>query len=176
MKTLEIYDIDETLFRTNAMIHVVKNGSKIKSLTNSEYNSYTLSADETFDFSEFNKSDKFHNESVPIDHMIDHVRTSIESQTDVYFVTARDDFDNKELFLETFKKQGIDTNKIRIERAGKIKDVSTGPVKKKLIIRNILKTKQYDSVLFFDDYWDNLKEFYSLRSEFPNVEFKGVLV
>jgi hypothetical protein len=108
--------------------------------------------------------------------MVNHVKSSIQSQNDVYFVTARDDFDNKELFLETFKKQGIDTDKVRIERAGKIKDLTSGPIKKKLIIRNILKTKQYDSVTFFDDYWDNLKEFYTLKLEFPNIEFKGILV
>lgn len=173
---LEIFDIDETLFKTNALIHVLRNGVKVRSLTNSEYNKYNLLDDETYDFSEFRQSEKFYNESTPIDDMITHVKDSIESNVDIYFVTARDDFDDKDLFLETFKREGIDTDRIRIERAGKIKDVSTGSVKKKLIIRNILKTKQYDSVLFFDDYWDNLKEFYSLRSEFPNVEFKGVLV
>jgi len=173
---LIIFDIDETLFKTTAMIKVVKNETVVKLLTNTEYNSHKLAADETYDFSEFRKSEKFHKESVPIYNMIEQVKSSIDSESDVYFVTARDDFDNKELFLETFKNQGIDTDKIRVERAGKIKDITVGPVKKKLIIRNILKTKHYDSVVFFDDYWENLKEFYSLKPEFPNTEFKGILV
>jgi hypothetical protein len=64
---------------------------------------------------------------------------------------------------------------IRIERAGNITENFSGPVKKKIIIRNILRTKKYSTVKFFDDFWDNLKEFYSLNKEFPNTEFTGVL-
>jgi len=173
---LIIFDIDETLFKTNASIQVINNGNIVKLLTNTEYNSHKLSDNESYDFSEFRNSEKFHNESVPIGDMIEQVKSSIKEGSDVYFVTARDDFNNKELFLDTFINQGIDIDKIRVERAGKINDINVSATKKKIIIRNILKTKQYDSVIFFDDFWGNLQEFYSLKSEFPNTEFKGILV
>ena len=108
--------------------------------------------------------------------MIERVKHSLNAGKDIYFVTARDNFDDKELFLETFRNHGIDIDRIRVERAGRIEDIRTGSVRKKIIIRNILKTKEYKTVVFFDDYWDNLKEFYSLQTEFPEIEFQGVLV
>lgn len=173
---LEIYDIDETLFHTNAKIYVLANGIRKAELTNSQFNSYVLQHNESFDFSEFRESRKFYEESLPIANMIERVKHSLNAGKDIYFVTARDNFDNKELFLETFRNHGIDIDRIRVERAGRIEDIPTGSVRKKIIIRNILKAKEYKTVVFFDDYWDNLKEFYSLQTEFPEIEFQGVLV
>jgi predicted secreted acid phosphatase len=172
---LEIYDIDETLFKTNSLIYVIKDNEIIKKLTNSEYNSYSLLEGESFDFSEFRMAEKFYSESQPIQEQIDSVKNALELGKEVYFVTARANFDDKELFLDTFRKYGIDIDRIRIERAGNITEDFSGPVKKKIIIRNILRTKKYSTVKFFDDFCDNLKEFYSLNNEFPNTEFTGVL-
>jgi len=173
---LEIYDIDETLFKTDSKIHIIKDNVRINSLTNSEYNAYQLKSGESFDFSEFRDADRFYNDSIPIREQIESVKTALSNGKDVYFVTARADFDDKHKFLETFRKFAIDIDKIRVERAGNIQDISSGPIKKQIIIRNILRTKKYSKVTFFDDFWDNLKAFYSLREEFPETVFKGVLV
>jgi predicted secreted acid phosphatase len=105
---LEIYDIDETLFKTNSLIYVIKDNEIIKKLTNSEYNSYTLSEGESFDFREFRMAEKFYSESQPIQEQIDSVKNALELGKEVYFVTARANFDDKELFLDTFRKYGID--------------------------------------------------------------------
>lgn len=176
MKILEIYDIDETLFHTNAKIYVVKNNVRILALDNTQFNAHELQRNEHYDFSEFAEAAKFYAESKPITRMIDRVQESLRAGNDIYFVTARTNFDNKDLFLQTFRDHGIDIDRIRVERAGNITDIDTGPVRKRLIIRNILKTGAYCVVNFYDDFWPNLREFYALRREFPATVFNGILV
>ena len=52
-KGLTIFDIDETMFKTKARVHVVKDGKVIKKLDNQEFNDYKLKKGEDFDFGEF---------------------------------------------------------------------------------------------------------------------------
>jgi FMN phosphatase YigB (HAD superfamily) len=53
---LTIFDIDDTLFHTTAQIAVMKDGKKIKDLTNQEYNTYKLKQGESYDYSQFRDS------------------------------------------------------------------------------------------------------------------------
>ena len=53
MGSLTIFDIDDTLFETTALVYVVKDGVVIDKLTNQEYNVYDLKDGESFDFVEF---------------------------------------------------------------------------------------------------------------------------
>ena len=63
---LTIFDIDDTLFHTTAKIAVMKDGKKVKELTNKQFNTYKLKAGEKFDFKQFKDADKFYKESQPI--------------------------------------------------------------------------------------------------------------
>ena len=101
---LTIFDIDDTLFHTTAKIKVVKDGKVIKSLTNQEFNSYKLQPGEQFDFGEFRNAEKFRRESQPIAPMIAKLKAILRNAGDskVIMLTARADFDDKELFLKTF--------------------------------------------------------------------------
>jgi hypothetical protein len=175
---LTIFDIDDTLFHTTAKIAVVKNGKKVKELTNQEFNTYKLQPGESFDFSQFRDAVKFNAESKPIGKMLDKAKAilrNIENKPNskVIVVTARANFDNKEIFLNTFRKHGFDMNKVRVERAGNITDVHDVAFKKVIIIRNYLNTKQFSRVRLFDDSMANLKAFLKLRSEFPEVKFEA---
>lgn len=175
---LTIFDIDDTLFHTTAKIGVLKSGKKIKDLTNQEFNTYKLLPGESFDYSQFKDAAKFNAESKPIVGMLNKAKIILKNSqknpnSKVIIVTARNDFDNKELFLNTFRKHGLDIDKIRVERAGKIGDISDVAFKKVIIIRNYLLTKQFSRVRLFDDSMANLKAFAKLKTEFPQVKFEA---
>jgi hypothetical protein len=91
----------------------------------------------------------------------------------VIIVTARNDFDTKDLFLNTFRKHGFDIDKVRVKRAGKINDVHNVAFKKVIIIRNYINTKKFKRVRLFDDSMANLKAFLKLKAEFPMVKFEA---
>ena len=50
---LTIFDIDETLFHTNAKIKVVQEKKVVKILDNQSYNNYKLKQGESFDYGQF---------------------------------------------------------------------------------------------------------------------------
>jgi len=99
---LTIFDIDDTLFRTTAQIKVVKDGKVVRSLNNQQFNTYQLQPGESFDFGEFRNAEKFNRESIPIKPMIAKLKAIIDNagNSKVIMLTARSDFDNKELFLD----------------------------------------------------------------------------
>ena len=176
--SLSIFDIDDTLFHTTAMIAVKKDGKVIKRLSNNEFNTYKLGPGEEFDFEEFRDAHKFYHESKPIGRMLDKAKIILDRskrnpKSRVVIVTARANFDNKELFLDTFRKHGFDIDKVRVERAGNITGEMIPAFKKAIIIRNYLNTKQFTKVRLFDDAMSNLKEFLKLKSEFPHIKFEA---
>jgi hypothetical protein len=172
---LKIFDIDETLFETTAVIRVLKDGKVVKTLSNSQYNTYELNDGEQFCFSEFKDADKFYSESKPIQRMIEEVKKSLDDGHDVKIVTARADFDNKERFLQTFRERGIDIDKIYVYRAGNMDNRISPATKKAIIISDCLKATKYTKVSLFDDSLANLKEFLNLKKIFRTVEFDAVL-
>lgn len=177
---LTVFDIDDTMFHTTAKIAVIKNGQKIKELTNQEFNNYKLNPGETFDYTQFRDASKFKSESKPIHRMIAKAKIILRNSernphSKVIIITARADFDNKKIFLDTFKKYGLNINNIRVERAGKINDIDDIPFKKVIIIRNYLLTKQFARVRLFDDSINNLKAFLKLKNEFPDIKFEAYL-
>ena len=175
---LTIFDIDDTLLKTTARVIVMKGKKVVKRLEPHSYNTYTLQPGETFDFHEFRNAEKFHNESTPIKAMMAKAKAILKNSLNnplsrVIIVTARDDFDDKEKFLATFRKFGFDIDRVRVERAGKIKDVGGTAIQKMIIIRNYLNTKQFTRVRLFDDSLDNLRMFLSLQNEFKDIKFEA---
>lgn len=177
-KGLTIFDIDETMFKTKAKVKVVKNGETIKSLTNQEFNKYKLKPGEKFDFGEFRSAEVFYKTSTPIGKMIGKVKAILRNATKrgsrVIIVTARPNFDNRDLFLKTFREQGIDIDKIYIERAG---NLGSGPAadNKKVIFKKYLDQNIYARMRLFDDDMKNLKMFLGLKKEYPDVNFEAFL-
>jgi len=87
-------------------------------------------------------------------------------------LTARNDFDDKETFLDTFRQYGLDIDKVRVERAGKLSKLSPAHAKY-VIIYNYLKQGKFSHVRLFDDSMANLKEFLRLRKDFTDVKFEA---
>ena len=175
-KGLTIFDIDETMFITKAKVKVVKNGKVIKKLDNQQFNTYKKKAGEEYDFGEFKNAEVFNRTSTPIARMINKVKAILKNATragsKVIIVTARPNFDNKKLFLDTFRQQGIDIDKIYVERAG---NLGGGPAadNKKVIFKKYLDKKIYKRIRLFDDAKSNLKAFLSLQKDYPEVSFEA---
>jgi hypothetical protein len=173
---LTIFDIDDTLMHTTAKIKVVKNRQVIKTLTNQEFNTYELQPGEEFDFGEFRDAEKFNKESVPIGRMIAKLKAILANAGDskVIMLTARADFDNKEKFLNTFNKLGIDMSQVHVHRAG---NLGISPAKAKVVwVKKYLDLGIYKRVRLYDDSISNLKAFNALMDKYPDVEFKAYYV
>ena len=176
-KGLTMFDVDETMFKTKAKVKVVnKNGKVVKKLDNQQFNLYKKKAGEEYDFGEFKNAEVFNRTSTPIARMINKVkvilRNAVRKGSKVIIVTARPNFDDKELFLDTFRNQGIDIDKIYVERAG---NLGGGPAadNKKVIFRKYLDQKIYKRIRLFDDAKSNLKAFLSLQKDYPDVSFEA---
>jgi hypothetical protein len=174
-KGLHVFDVDDTLFHTTAKVRVMKGNQHIQSLSNSEYNTHTLPAGHHYDFSEFRSAEKFDTESVPNERMLSKMRRLHskvkENGGRVIINTARADFDDKEKFLNAFRKRDVDIDNIHVYRAGNIKGDGTVAEKKTSIIRDQLNNGDYSHVSLHDDSEQNLNHFLELKNEFPHVRF-----
>jgi hypothetical protein len=175
---LTIWDIDETLFRTTARVHIIKDGKIIKTLGNKQYNTYNLQPGESFDFSEFRDARHFRDTSEPIAKAIRKLiamHKNIKARgSKMIVITARSDFDDRDIFLDTFRKQGIDIDDIHVHRAGNLGAMPSAAAKK-IYIKQDLDTGKYTRARLFDDAVSNLQMFKDLANEYPNVKFEPFL-
>lgn len=175
---LTIFDIDDTLFHTTAQIKVIKDGKVVRSLTNQEFNNYELQPGEEFDFGEFRNAEKFARESKPIKPMINTLKRILDraANTKVIMLTARADFDDKDKFLGTFEKYGIDMSRVHVHRAGNLPGDDPPAYKKAVWVRKYLNSGKYNRVNLIDDSMSNLRVFKSLEQEYPAVDFDAYFV
>lgn len=175
---LTIWDIDETLFNTKALIYVMKGGELVRKLTNQEFNTYKLGAGESFDFREFRDARHFRDTSEPIAKAIRKliaIHKNVKAKgSKMVVITARSDFDDRDIFLDTFRKQGIDIDDIHVHRAGNL-NAPNSAEGKKIYIKQYLDTGKYARVRLFDDAISNLQMLKGLASEYPNVKFETYL-
>jgi hypothetical protein len=181
--SLTVFDIDDTLFHTTAKIGILgKEGKRTGELSNSEFNTYSWKEGERPDFSEFSNAQKFNRESVPIPAMVNKMigilgNVHRNPKSKVIIITARADFDDKETFLDTFRKHGINIDLVYVERAGNLKMPNLNIADKKaVIIKKYLDTKQFDVARLYDDAQSNIDAFLQLEGEYPNVDFYGYWV
>lgn len=175
-KGLTIFDIDETLFQTKARVKVMKGGKVVRTLDNQEYNTYKLKDGESYDYGEFRSAEVFQNTSVPISKMIQKAKAIIRNATEagsrVIIVTARADFDDKKKFLDTFRKHGIDIDKVYVERAGNL-NLGSSAKNKRFIFHKYLRGGKYERVRFFDDAMSNITMFKAMAKKYPDVSFEA---
>ncbi len=173
-RELVIFDIDDTLLHTTALINVVRDGKVIRTLTNQEFNNYKLGPGEEFDFGQFRDADKFEEESIPIGPMLDKLRADLAAGKNVVMLTARADFNNQKPVWRTFKRHGIDINRdVHLFRAGNLPGDNSPAVKKAIHVSEWLSTGKYKKVTMYDDSEKNLAVFKSLEKRFPDVEFEA---
>lgn len=174
-------DLDETLFFTKAKIIIKdENGNILRKLTNQEYNTYIALTGEVFDFSEFVDTDIFINTSVPNTPMIKILQELFENtkttNSEVYLLTARQDFDDKDRFLEFLVKHGIeaghkDDQKVHVIRAGNIPGLDNASKKYHIIKKMLGDNTQFKKVRLYDDSRDNINAFLELILDYPEISF-----
>jgi len=174
---LHVFDVDDTLFHTTAKIRVMKGKKQVASLTNSEYNTHKLPSGHHYDYSEFRSAEKFDTESKPNQRVLNKLR-NLHTKTKsaggkVIINTARADFDDRDRFLNAFRKQKVDIDNIHVHRAGNLKTKGTVAQKKARIIRDQIKKGNYKHVSLYDDSEENLNQFLALKNEFPNINFNA---
>jgi FMN phosphatase YigB (HAD superfamily) len=168
---LVIFDIDDTLVHTQTKVHVVKDGQVTKELNSHDFTHYKLQDGESFDFENFRNAQEFFNNSKPIIPMMNQLKQDIATGNKVVMVTARADFDDRELFLDTFRKYGVDMNKVHVYRAGNMQGKMQTEEKKKIIIRDLLNKGRYTKAIMYDDAEPNLQSFVELKKEYPKTKF-----
>lgn len=175
-KGLTIFDIDDTLFHTTAKIRVEKDGKVVRELTNQEFNTYKLKPGESFDFGQFASAELFMRTSTPIGKMIGKMKAilknAVKKGSRVILVTARANFDNKDLFLDTFRAHGIDIDSSYVERAGNL-NLGSPAKNKRFVFHKYLKSGDYKRIRLFDDSRQNLNSFMSLAKQYPDVKFEA---
>jgi len=175
--SLHVFDIDDTLFHTTAKVRVRNAKNKIvRYLSNAEFNDYKLKPGEKFDYKEFHDSKKFKHESKPIQPMINRMNTvqkkiSKNQSSRVIINTARADFDDKNEFLDTFRKHGVDIDKIHVHRAGNIPGNDLPADKKVKIIKQYIDKHNHKKVVMYDDSKTNLRALLNMKKEYPDVKF-----
>ena len=169
-KKLVVFDIDDTLVNTQTKVHVIKDGKIVKSLNSHDFTHYKLQPGESFDFEDFRNAREFFEKSKPIIPMMRQLKQDIATGNKVVMVTARADFDDKELFLDTFRKYGVDIDKVHVYRAGNSKQGTTEE-RKKAIIKNLLDKDDYSKAIMYDDAKPNLHTFIELKQDHPRTKF-----
>jgi len=168
---LVIFDIDDTLVHTQTRVHVLQHGQRQHSLNSHEFTHYKLKPGEEFDFGDFRDAREFFANARPIIPMIDQLKQDIATGNRVVMVTARADFNDRELFLDTFRKYGVDMNRVHVYRAGNITGRMQTEEKKKKIIRDLLNQHSYTKAIMYDDAVPNLTSFLELKQEYPKTKF-----
>lgn len=177
--TLTIFDIDETLFHTKAKVKVVKQGKVVRELDNQEFNTYKRKDGEEYDFGQFKNADYFRKTSVPVVKMIEKAKAIVKAKKNPHsraiICTARADFDDKDVFLQTFRDHGLPIDQMHVERAGNL-GIDSSAEAKKVVFRKYLNSKNYTKTRLYDDAMSNLKAFLDLKDEYPNITFEAYFV
>lgn len=176
---LTMFDIDDTLFTTNNKVHVVKDKQVIKKLSAAEFNMYQKGPGEKYDYTEFRDAARFEKQAKPIRPLLAKLKAMAKNikqkaGSQIILLTARTNFDDKNTFLNTFRKFGIPIDDIRVERAGQLN--ARSDVAKKIIVNDYLKKGMFNRVRLYDDHKQNLVSFLKLRDDYPNVDFEAYLV
>jgi FMN phosphatase YigB (HAD superfamily) len=163
------FDFDECLVKTEAKIHVYRNGVHIKSLNSKEYNFYIKQPNDKLDFSEFNDGELILNaKKHTVWSVLKNVSNAIKQQrstSDIYILTARTK-SVKSYIYEFLKRNGVLIDMEHIITIGDDRgDIDISKEKKKILT---ILSKKYDEIVFFDDDPKNIK----LATSIPKIKTK----
>jgi len=183
--TLNIFDIDGTLFNSDTAVHLNKNGKSVGKLSHSQYNQHKLKDDEEFDYHEFRSGTYFRKAIRPIASMLDKANRIIARQTGLsrtIIVTARSDFKDHHEFLDAFRDHGFPIDQVHVERAGNLVRGGNATrnmrpkIAKGAVIRRYIKLGYYDRIRMWDDDPENLNILIKLGQIHPEVKVEAYLV
>lgn len=174
--SLIAFDIDDTLFKPESKIKVMKDGKVVKELTSAESHNYVLQEGETTDVSEFESAQYFYDTARPINATIDLFRQYQKDPADeIILITGRGKIDDKTKFIAAFLKHGINMNGIKIECVGGGNNLAIAANKERTLKRYLSATL-YERAVLYEDSRLNLRHFLHLASTFAHTIFDAFLV
>lgn len=159
-----LFDVDDTLLKSEVQVHVVKGGKLLRKLSSSEYNSYKLQPGEDFDYVEFEDPKILNNKSVFLKYW-DTLQREYKNGTHIGILTARS---NSDMFYDLFKNHGVTIKK---ELVFAINDPKLGLKGNTIEDRKANAIKRlidwgYKTIVFFDDNVNNLKSAKKLEDKY----------
>jgi phosphoglycolate phosphatase-like HAD superfamily hydrolase len=154
-----IFDFDDTLVKTDAKIHIYKDGRRIKSITPEEYNNYKLQKGETQDVRDFvdpriiMKARPF--KMWPALRNIDSARKMGRSSSDIFILTARSPAARVPIH-NFLTKNGIDIPLENVITIGFDDGRPHDAAKAKEEVIRELKDR-YPDIMFYDDSEKNIE-------------------
>ena len=166
-----LFDLDDTIIHTTAEIYIVRNGERVRKMSNGEFNDYVLKPGESFDFGEFD--DPTILACSAFTKYWNTLKREYRKGTHVGILTARSDCDMiKQFFLDN----GI---RIKDELVMAINDPSLGLKgsiqQRKSEAIGILANAGYKLFVFFDDNKANLESAKELEKTY-DITVKTVKV
>ena len=178
-QTLNIFDIDDTLFMSTAKTAVVKDGKIVRKLDTKELLHYKVKPGEKLDFAEFRSGKHFYDTATPIEKMIRRAQQAVHGDTNAktIIITARSDLTDKDLFLQKFREHGFPIDQVHVERAGNVTRAGTSSsLAKGFVIRKYVLSGLYNKVRMWDDHPGNLRMLLKLGKLHPEINFEAYLV
>jgi FMN phosphatase YigB (HAD superfamily) len=170
-KKAYIFDLDDTLIKTPAKIHVYRNGTFIKSLTPKEYNFYKHQPSDKLDFKDFLDGEmilKAKKYTVwPVIRNVSNAIKEERSTSEIYILTARDQT-VKSYIYEFLKRNGIEIEFKNIITMGDGKGHFDIADEKRKILEQL--RKKYDEIIIFDDNPKTIQ----LAASIPGIKTKLV--
>lgn len=148
-----LFDVDDTLIKSDVKVYVMKDDKIIKKLSSTEFNTYKLNPGESFDYREF-EDERILNKSKFLKYW-DTLKREYSEGTHIGIITARA---NKDMFYKFFKSKGFT---IKNELVFAINDPNidldgdTIEERKTNAIEKIIDYG-YKTIIFFDDNENNL--------------------
>lgn len=166
-----LFDLDDTIIHTTAEIYIVRNGERVRKMSNGEFNDYVLKPGESFDFGEFDDPTILAGSAFT--KYWNTLKREYRKGTHVGILTARSDCDMiKQFFLDN----GI---RIKDELVMAINDPSLGLKgsiqQRKSEAIGILANAGYKLFVFFDDNKANLESAKELEKTY-DITVKTVKV
>lgn len=159
-----LFDVDDTLLKSEVQVNVVKGGKLLRKLSSAEYNSYKLQPGEDFDYVEFEDPKILNNKSVFLKYW-DTLQREYKNGTHIGVLTARSDAN---MFYDFFKNHGVT---IKRELVFAINDPKLGLKGDTIEERKANAIKRlidwgYKTIVFFDDNVNNLKTAKKLEDKY----------
>lgn len=178
-KNAYVFDVDDTLLRTNAKIKVIDRKTKEvkKVLSSQELINYKIGMNEYFDFSEFDDP-KYIQTSLKLPYGFKILRTIFngiqknKSQSKIYILTARTS-KIRDAIHKKLKSEGMDIPTSNIFTVGDmLKTISTIAERKQSIL--IRLARRFDKIEYFDDDPRNLQQAAKIKKVVPRQP-KGMI-